>query len=278
MCGRRIRSNALIGSTNRIAKLHLEPCPAWGPEARIAARTWEARIPARVAAINLDDSVLPAVVGRLSTSGRPVGLDRARLERAKRELAIEHAAGHLSDDAYLGRMAEFRAQADELGRVEHRELTAARAVEWLRAFAEDWTQADVPEARKELLQAIYERIVVEGPCFVAVKLTTAAYNHGLAIALPEKGCHGAPKGMARPEGVGHAITTYSVPIEGRDGPYPAARQWRPPRRNSAPEPPTWAAGSRLIDSRPFVLPQRGARVDGSYLTPPPGSASPSSRA
>ena len=43
--------------------------------------------------------------------------------------------------------------------------------------------ADVPEARKELLHAIYERIVVAGPRFVQVKLTTAAYDHGLALAL-----------------------------------------------------------------------------------------------
>ena len=91
-------------------------------------------------------------------------------------------------------MAELRVQAEALGRVEHRELTAARAVEWLRAFAEAWTQADVPEARKELLHAIYERIVVAGPRFVQVKLTTAAYNHGLVLALPEAV-------MARPEGL-----------------------------------------------------------------------------
>ena len=131
----------------------------------------------------------------ISTSGRPVGLDRARLERAKRELALEHAAGHLSDDAYLARMTELRVQAEALGRVEHRELTAARAVEWLRAFAEAWTHADVPEARKELLHAIYERILVAGRSIVNVRLTPAAYANGLALALPEKVV------MARPEGL-----------------------------------------------------------------------------
>jgi hypothetical protein len=37
-----------------------------------------------------------------------------------------------------------------------------------------------------------------------------AYAHGLALALPEK------VEMARPTGVGRALATYRVPIEGRD--------------------------------------------------------------
>ena len=41
-------------------------------------------------------------------------------------------------------------------------------------------------------------------------MTAAAYAHGLALALPEK------VEMARPTGVGRAITTYTLPIEGRD--------------------------------------------------------------
>jgi len=37
----------------------------------------------------------------------------------------------------------------------------------------------------------------------------AAYRHGLARALPDAV-------MARPRGVGRAIATYNMPIEGRD--------------------------------------------------------------
>ena len=51
--------------------------------------------------------------------------------------------------------------------------------------------------------------VVVGPEVVSVRLT-AAYAHGLALALPEK------VGMARPTGVGRALATYTIPIEGRD--------------------------------------------------------------
>ena len=62
-----------------------------------------------------------------------------------------------------------------------------------------------------MIHAIYERIVIEGPRFVGLRLTPAAYRHGLALALPDAV-------MARPTGVGRAISTYtiSMPIEGRD--------------------------------------------------------------
>jgi hypothetical protein len=53
-------------------------------------------------------------------------------------------------------------------------------------------------------------ITVAGPEIVGVRLTAAAYAHGLALALPEKVV------MARPTGVGHALTVYRMPIEGRD--------------------------------------------------------------
>ena len=89
-------------------------------------------------------------------------------------------------------------------------MPAERAVAWLRALAAPWTAADVPEAKADLLHAIYERIVVAGRSFVSARLTPAAYGHGLALAMPEE------VAMARPTGVGHAITAYRMPIEGRD--------------------------------------------------------------
>jgi len=47
-------------------------------------------------------------------------------------------------------------------------------------------RADVPEAKAELAHAIYERIVVAGRRIVSARLTPSAYEHGLALALPEK--------------------------------------------------------------------------------------------
>ena len=77
-------------------------------------------------------------------------------------------------------------------------MPAERAVAWLHALAAPWTAADVPEAKADLLHAIYERIVVAGRSFVSARLTPAAYGHGLALAMPEE------VAMARPTGVGRA--------------------------------------------------------------------------
>jgi hypothetical protein len=58
--------------------------------------------------------------------------------------------------------------------------------------------------------------VVASPEIVGVRLTAAAYAHCLALALPEAV-------MARPTGVGRALATYEIPIEGRDEWLAAAR-------------------------------------------------------
>ena len=52
---------------------------------------------------------------------------------------------------------------------------------------------------------------------MGVQLTAAAYALGLALALPEEAA------MASPAGFGYAITTYLIPIEGRDEWLAAAR-------------------------------------------------------
>jgi hypothetical protein len=44
----------------------------------------------------------------------------------------------------------------------------------------------------------------------SARLTLTTDAHRLALALPEKA------EMARPTGVGHALTAYRMPIEGRD--------------------------------------------------------------
>jgi hypothetical protein len=53
--------------------------------------------------------------------------------------------------------------------------------------------------------------------FLAGVATPSAYAHGLALALPEVV-------MARPTGVGRAISTCTIPIEGRDEWLAAARR------------------------------------------------------
>jgi hypothetical protein len=68
-------------------------------------------------------------------------------------------------------------------------------------------QSDVPEAKADLVHAIYEKVVVAGRNFVSARLTPAAYQHGLALALPEAV-------MARPEGTERTPPT--IVIEGLD--------------------------------------------------------------
>ena len=53
---------------------------------------------------------------------------------------------------------------------------------------------------------------------VGVRLTKAASAHVLALALPDKDA------LARPTGVGRALATYAIPIEGRDEWLAAARR------------------------------------------------------
>ena len=48
---------------------------------------------------------------------------------------------------------------------------------------------------RDLMHAIYDRITVAGPVIVGVRLTQAAYAHGLALALPEE------VELARPTGL-----------------------------------------------------------------------------
>ena len=69
--------------------------------------------------------------------------------------------------------------------------------------------ADIPEEKADLRHAICERITVAGPEIVGVRLTAAAYAHGLALGLPEK------VEMARATGVERAdATSIRIPIEG----------------------------------------------------------------
>ena len=71
--------------------------------------------------------------------------------------------------------------------------------------------ADASKEKADLMHAICERITLAGPEIVGVRLTQAAYAHGFALALPDK------IELARPTGVERVISTYTIPIEGRDG-------------------------------------------------------------
>ena len=106
--------------------------------------------------------------------------------------------------------------------------SADKVVAKLRALPETWAMA-TPDGRADLLNAIYERIVVRGPEFVSARLTPDAYAMGLALALPEHVRPAQEWVLARPTGFRCAGTHSGfkrIPIEGADS-------WEAAARNSA---------------------------------------------
>ena len=158
----------------RHRKLHSEPCEAWGRRARLADATWEPAVLEQLAGVRLDDATMAAVVSSLGSTQRPITIERVRLERQLRELALEHAAEAIDDASYLTRAAQVRAQRDALAAEEKPSVPTERSFAWLRAFGDAIQHADVPAERAGLIHAVYERIIVAGPTFVSARLTPAA--------------------------------------------------------------------------------------------------------
>ena len=179
-----------------------DQCPEWGPKASHSAGVYEPWIVGQVTGIRVDESTVERIVRVLSTpETRPVDVNRARLERMKRELALEHAAGRLDDKTYLAQIAVLRGEATRMDSGDRQSTGIApdKVVAKLRAFPKTWKEA-TPAGRAELLHSIYERIVVRGPEFVSARLTPEAYSLGLALALPER-VQPAPEWvLARPTG------------------------------------------------------------------------------
>jgi hypothetical protein len=113
---------------------------------------------AQVAGLSLDDGIIARVVAALGSPDRPVGLDRARIERQMRDLALDHVAERIDAAAYLDRLGQLRADLATHEATPRDGVPARRAVELLLVLAETWATAEVPEAKAHLLHAIYERI------------------------------------------------------------------------------------------------------------------------
>src|SRR5439155_12149276 len=130
VCGRRPRSDGTSGD-GRHRKLHVDPCAAWGPSARLPDDTWEVAVLAQVAGITLDAATIAAVVATLNTGHKSADMDRARIERHMRELALEHVAERIGDFAYLAQIADLRQQSARLVEAPSGGVPAQRAIEWL---------------------------------------------------------------------------------------------------------------------------------------------------
>jgi len=87
-----------------------------GSKARIPASTWEVLVLAQLGSLRVDNAMRAQITAVLSAGERPVTMDRARLERQMRELALEHAAARLDDAEYLARIARLRGEWRSSGR------------------------------------------------------------------------------------------------------------------------------------------------------------------
>jgi hypothetical protein len=151
VCGRHLRNDGTFGD-GRHRKHHPNPCDDWGRRARLCDEVWAAPVMAQVVGIALDEATISAVVHVLGSSRRPVAIDRARIDRQMRELALEHAAGSMGDDAYLARLKVLRQQRDAVTERTTAGLPAERALEWLRALGES---LQAPEKSKEKADVLH---------------------------------------------------------------------------------------------------------------------------
>jgi hypothetical protein len=90
-----------------------------------------------------------------------------RIERLKRDLALEHAAGRVGDAAYLEQMAWLRSESSEAAVAQPASADPDEALAFIEGIAATWELA-TPEERAQLVQATYERVTVQGPNVVRV--------------------------------------------------------------------------------------------------------------
>jgi DNA invertase Pin-like site-specific DNA recombinase len=189
---------------------HARRCPAWD-QGSYSRATYEAPIRMQIASARLRPEHV-AALGRLA--GRlvapPTGeLRRKQLERSLTDRAAAHARREIETSAYLADHAHITAEIDAL---------AARppvmplvdpdvAIARVRELREAWQWADEDASRK-LIAAVYSRVVVRGPEIIEVELTSDAWRHGFAFALPER------VALARPAGDGPSQARWTVRIAG----------------------------------------------------------------
>jgi hypothetical protein len=162
-----------------------------------ATRRGKAPVLAQVAGIALDDDTIASVAAALGSSRQPVAIDQARLDRQIRELALEHAAGSLTDEAYLARLKVLRQQRDAVTERTAAGLPADRGLEWLRALGESLQAPEKPKEKADVLHAIYDRITVAGPEIVGVRLTQAATRTAWRWRCPKRLNWRARQGVER---------------------------------------------------------------------------------
>ena len=151
------------------------------------SETWLPPLEAQISGLRFDEETASNIVAALAEpKASVVPIDRGRLERRRRELALDIAAGRIGDRAFLAAMRRMNEEEAALVKDRPRAgVDAAKAVEYIRSFAVSWTKAKAP-TRATMIQTLYGDIVVRGEEFVSVRLPPEAYAHGIALALPQE--------------------------------------------------------------------------------------------
>ena len=184
----------LVGGSARLdvrrgrqRKHHPNPCEAWGRKARLGDETWEAPVLAQVAGIALGEDTMASIVGALGSGRRPVALDKARIERQIRELALEHAAGRLEDEAYLARLKVLRSSGTRSPSGRPPGYRPSGASSGSAPSASRSKPRRSPKEKADLMHAIYDRITVAGPEIVGVRLTPGGLRARIGAGTARKG-------------------------------------------------------------------------------------------
>ncbi len=187
VCGTRIKSDGTMGTPSRRRKAHPrhQQCPDWGTQKGYSAPTYERLLGRQLNGVKFDTAMKAKLTRALLAGQAPVAdvADR-RIERTKRELALEHAADRIGDEIYLEQMARLRAESTSRSTAQPAPINPVEAVAFIEGIAETWRLA-TPEERARLVQATYERVTVRGPDVVQVKLTPMTERTGLPALLPE---------------------------------------------------------------------------------------------
>ena len=128
--------------------------------AAVAVALFAAVLPAQE---SVDNATIEQVIRALAAPKvLPLDANRGRMERMKRELALDHAAGKIADETYLARVAVIRKEMAALATGEPPAIAPAdKVIAKLRDLPETWAKA-TPAGRVELLNSIYERITDKG--------------------------------------------------------------------------------------------------------------------
>jgi len=194
-----------------------DPHRLLGPPPGTPDETWKVPVLAQVARMTLDDGIIARAVAALGSPDRPVGLDRARIERLMRDLAPDPVARRIDDSVYLGSLGQFRVDLATLDATPRGDLAAKRAVHWAAGAGGHQGHRRRPRGYSRPAPRDLRAHCRRGSLDRRGLPDAVGYANGLAVALPQVV-------MARPTGVGRASATYEIPIEGRDEWLAAARR------------------------------------------------------